>query len=97
MAELFPGNPYPRILYRRAETKQVNNQLEYQAALADGWSDSYVYQEYPKMVNGQIVQNSQEEMRLLGASEAEAAVRANTGLHLEEIEALVEERRGKKR
>lgn len=37
------------------------------AALADGYGEEYVHQEYPKSVNGKTARNAEEEAAILAA------------------------------
>lgn len=54
---------YPTYLYHKDfnEPKYVDNKIDEEALLNKGWRRQYIKKEYPKWVDGVIVQSKEEE------------------------------------
>lgn len=64
-----PFHAYPVHLYHAEKAPVIAQNAEDEAtALAAGYSETYVPQEYPKMVNGVTANNAAEEAKLLGTA-----------------------------
>ena len=63
--------PYPRTMYHvnHEKPKVVNSKAEEAEASTKGWIVSYIYKEYPKWVDGKIVQSQAEEEQLLASKQ----------------------------
>jgi hypothetical protein len=64
--------PYPRSMYHRDHDKPkvVNSRAEEVEASTKGWITSYIFKEYPKWVDGKLVQSRADEDRILMAKKA---------------------------
>ena len=74
--DLTQKRVYPRSMYHRNfdEPKMVNSRVEEAEASTKGWITTYIYKEFPKMVDGKIVRSLAEERQLLGQPEAGSVV-----------------------
>lgn len=63
--------PYPKYMYHRDENepKIVMSKAEESELSTKGWLAAYIYKEYPKMVDGKIVNSLDEEKRLLASQQ----------------------------
>jgi hypothetical protein len=53
---------YPKWMYHPTEApKMVKNESDEETLLGQGWSSSYIQQEYPKYVDGKVVNNPDED------------------------------------
>lgn len=61
--------PYPRYMYHKDENepKVVMSRAEETELSTKGWITTYIHKEYPKMVDGKIVNSQEEEKRLLAS------------------------------
>ena len=58
-----PSSPYPRYVYHadHNEPIRVDSKAEETNLLNQGWTTRYLHKEYPKWVNGKVVQSKKEE------------------------------------
>jgi hypothetical protein len=63
--------PYPKYMYHRDENepKIVMSKAEESELSTKGWLAAYIYKEYPKMVDGKIVNSYEEERRLFASQQ----------------------------
>lgn len=60
-----PFTQFPKHLYHATEQAVIVHTAQEEAeARANGYQDEYVHQEYPKHVNGRVVNNASEEAAL---------------------------------
>lgn len=64
---------FPRAMYHKDHNEPiiVSNKVDMEALESKGWIDSYMYKEYPKMVEGVVVNSKEEEAARLSEAKGE--------------------------
>lgn len=57
-----PMSDYPKWMYHATEApRMVKNEADEETLLGQGWSSTYIHQDYPKWVDGKVIKSPEEE------------------------------------